>query len=145
MTNRTLSWIGIAIALVFLSLSLAIPTNSAQNESKWKLTWSDEFDGKEIDRTKWDYDLGNGFYDYEGKQWIGGWGNNELQYYTREPDNAFLKDGMLHLRAFKESLHGFGYSSAKLKTRKRDGTALFTMKYGKIEFRAKLLVGKGIW
>ena len=84
--------------------------------------WSDEFDGKEIDRKKWDFDLGNGFYNYDANQWISGWGNNELQYYTREPDNAFVKDGMLHIRAVKESLHGCGYTSARLKTRKRDGT-----------------------
>src|SRR4029077_16232358 len=59
---------------------------------EWKLVWSDEFDGKEIDRSKWDYDLGNGFYDYEANAWISGWGNNELEYYTRDPENAFVKD-----------------------------------------------------
>ena len=25
----------------------------------WKQAWSDEFDGKEIDKTKWDFDIGN--------------------------------------------------------------------------------------
>ena len=40
---------------------------------EWKLAWSDEFDGKEIDRTKWDFDIGNGFYSYDAKTWIGGW------------------------------------------------------------------------
>jgi beta-glucanase (GH16 family) len=112
---------------------------------EWKLVWSDEFDGKEIDRSKWDYDLGNGFYDYEANTWISGWGNNELEYYTREPENAFVKDGMLHIRVVKESYNGCGYTSAKLKTRKRDGSPLFTKKYGKVEFRAKLPTGKGIW
>jgi beta-glucanase (GH16 family) len=131
--------------LLFAILLLTRPPLAAQDDAKWKLAWSDEFDGKEIDRTKWDFDLGNGFYDYEAKQWIAGWGNGELQYYTREPENAFVKDGMLHLRAIKESLHNCGYSSAKLKTKKRDGTSLFATKYGKIEFRAKLPTGKGIW
>lgn len=78
----------------------------AQEDVTWKLAWSDEFDGKEIDRSKWDRDLGNGFNDYEAKQWVAGWGNGELQYYTREPDNAFLKDGMLHVRAIKERGRG---------------------------------------
>src|SRR5207244_10908028 len=104
-----------------------------------------EFDGATIDPVKWDRDQGNGFFNYDANQWIGGWGNGELQYYTREPDNAFVKDGMLHVRALKESLHGFGYTSAKLKTKKRDGTPLFAMTYGKVEFRAKLPTGKGIW
>lgn len=113
--------------------------------ARWKLVWSDEFDGKEIDRTKWDFEVGNGFYNYDANQWISGWGNNELQYYTREPENAFVKDGMLHIRAIKESLHGCGYTSARLKTKKRDGGALFAKKYGRFEFRAKLPTGKGIW
>jgi beta-glucanase (GH16 family) len=112
---------------------------------EWKLAWSDEFDGKEIDRAKWDFDLGNGFFNYDANQWISGWGNDELQYYTREPDNAFVRDGKLHIRAVKESLHGCGYSSARLKTRKKDGTALFSQKYGKFEFRAKLPTGQGLW
>jgi beta-glucanase (GH16 family) len=111
----------------------------------WKLAWSDEFDGKEIDRTRWDYDIGNGFYNYDASQWVSGWGNDELQYYTREPDNASVKDGMLHIRALKESLHGCGYTSARLRTRKRDGSPLFNQKYGRFEFRAKLPTGKGIW
>ena len=111
----------------------------------WKLTWSDEFDGKDINKTKWDFDTGNGFYNYDANQWISGWGNDELQYYTREPDNAFVKDGMLHIRALKESLHGCGYTSAKLKTRKKDGSPLFSQTYGRFEFRAKLPTGKGVW
>lgn len=75
----------------------------------------------------------------------GGWGNDELQYYTSEPANAWVKDGMLHIRALKESLHGCGYTSARLKSRKRDGTSLFSQKYGRFEFRAKLPTGRGVW
>jgi beta-glucanase (GH16 family) len=104
-----------------------------------------EFEGKEIDRSKWDFDLGNGFYDYNAKQWINGWGNEELQYYTREPENAFVKEGLLHIKAIKESIHNCGYTSARMKTRKRDGSALFNQCYGKFEFRAKLPTGKGVW
>lgn len=26
-------------------------------DGKWKLVWSDEFDGNELDMTKWDYRL----------------------------------------------------------------------------------------
>lgn len=129
--------------LLVLSPLLALPVHA--QDAKWRLVWQDQFDAKTLDPAKWDRDLGNGFFNYDANQWIAGWGNGELQYYTREPDNAFLKDGMLHVRALKESLHGFGYSSAKLKTKKRDGSSLFAMKYGKVEFRAKLPVGKGIW
>ncbi len=68
----------------------------------WKLVWSDEFNGDAIDRSHWDFDTGNGFYNYDSKTWIAGWGNDELQYYTRDPDNAFVRDGMLHIVALKE-------------------------------------------
>lgn len=138
-------WIAVGI---FLTASFEGRSAARADElagDPWKLVWRDEFDGDEIDRTKWDYDIGNGFYNYDAGQWIAGWGNNELQYYTKESDNAFVRDGLLHVRALKESLHGCGYTSARLKTRKKDGTALFAPTYGKIELRAKLPTGKGVW
>lgn len=133
----------IALAASLLPVLAQAPADKAGGE--WKLVFSDEFDGAEIDKKKWDLDLGNGFFNYESNTWVSGWGNDELQYYTREPDNAFVKDGMLHLKAIKESYQRCGYTSAKIKTRKRDGSALFAQKYGKFEFRAKLPTGKGIW
>jgi len=129
----------------FLLFAFPLCGVAAEPAPAWKLTWSDEFDGKEIDKTKWDFDLGNGFFNYDANQWISGWGNNELQYYTKEAENASISEGMLRIRAVKESLHGCGYTSAKLRTRKRDGSPLFNQLYGKFEFRAKLPTGKGIW
>lgn len=135
-----------AIFALALSVCLSPLCEAAEPGSgPWRLVWSDEFDGSEIDKTKWDFDLGNGFYNYDANQWIGGWGNGELQYYTRDPSNARVQDGMLHVRAIKESLLGCGYTSARLKTRKRDGNPLFCQRYGKFEFRAKLPTGKGVW
>jgi len=111
----------------------------------WKLVWHDEFEGSEIDRSKWDYDIGNGFYDYKNRAWVPGWGNEELQYYTDSPANARVLDGSLTISARKESLYGCGYTSARLKTRHRDGTPLFTTQFGRVEFRAKVPWGKGLW
>lgn len=133
--------VGMGAGVAPIRINEAAETPSVE----WKLVWSDEFDGKDIDKAKWDFDTGNGFYNYDANQWISGWGNDELQYYTREPDNAFVKDGMLHIRALKESLHGCGYTSARLKTRKKDGSPLFSQKYGRFEFRAKLPKGQGVW
>ena len=65
----------------------------------WKLVWHDEFEGSEIDRSKWDYDMGNGFYDYKNHAWVPGWGNEELQYYTDSPANARMLDGSLTISA----------------------------------------------
>lgn len=116
-----------------------------QPKPRWKLVWSDEFQGNTIDASKWDFDIGNGFFDYKTHTWIAGWGNEELQYYTANASNAFVKDGVLTIRAIKESLHGCGYTSARLKTRSRDGAALFSKLYGRVSIRAKVPWGKGLW
>jgi beta-glucanase (GH16 family) len=98
-------------------------------DNGWKLVWSEEFDGPEIDLSKWDYDI-------DGH----GWGNNELQYYTKEKRNAYIEDGKLIIKALKEEYEGSPYTSAKLVTRgKVDWT------YGRFEIRAKLPQGQGIW
>jgi beta-glucanase (GH16 family) len=138
-------WWWIAVLGTVAGLGMAGGGEAEPKAPGWKLVWSDEFDGKAIDRSKWDYDLGNGFYNYDANTWVAGWGNDELESYTREPENAFVRDGMLHIRALKESIQGFGYTSARLKTRKRDGTPLFAKAYGRFEFRAKLPTGRGIW
>jgi beta-glucanase (GH16 family) len=138
-----------AFSRAALSLSVLLGACAARAADAapagWEPAWSDEFEGAAIDPAKWDFDLGNGFYNYAANLWISGWGNGELEYYTREPANAYVKDGLLHIRAVKESRDGCGYTSARLKSRKRDGTPLFTACYGRIEFRAKLPVGKGLW
>ncbi len=117
----------------------------AQERSGWKLVWSDEFNGAALDRSKWSYDTGDGFYSYDEDKWISGWGNKELQYYTNAPSNVFVQGGMLHLRAVKESYQGKGYTSGRITTTNRDGTELFSKTYGRFEFRARLPIGQGIW
>ncbi|HET6246305.1 MAG TPA: glycoside hydrolase family 16 protein [Tepidisphaeraceae bacterium] len=104
----------------------------------WKLVWHDEFEGKELDRTKWDYEHGS--FLQAGKEWLPGWGNNELEFYTARQENVFVSDGKLHLRAIKENYKGSKYTSGRIKTK-----GLFSKKYGRFEFRAKLPTGKGIW
>ena len=111
----------------------------------WKLVWSDEFEGNEVDRSKWDFDLGNGFYDYKNHAWVPGWGNEELQYYTHDAENVTVGQSVLTIRAVKAPLHGCGYTSARLKTKKRDGSVLFATQYGRVEFRARVPWGKGLW
>ena len=114
-------------------------------EQRWRLVWADEFEGSQVDRDKWDFDLGNGFFDYGKHHWVPGWGNEELQCYTDAPANVVVKDSTLTIRALKETLHGCGYSSARLKTRRRDGTPLFNTLYGRVEIRARVPWGKGLW
>jgi beta-glucanase (GH16 family) len=137
-------WAAVAVIIAVGIGPLRAHTAGQPPSAKWKLVWSDEFDGAEIDKTKWGFDTGNGF-NADAKTWVAGWGNDELQYYTNEPKNAFVRDGMLHIRAVKESFQGCGYTSARIKSRKKDGGSLFSKKYGRFEFRAKLPTGQGIW
>jgi beta-glucanase (GH16 family) len=113
-----------------LVLLLAAPTRA---KSDWRLVWSDEFNGDAIDPAHWAFDVGSG-PPYPG------WGNHELEYYTSRPENAFVTNGILHIVARRESYHGASYTSAKLKTYK-----LFSHRYGRFEFRARLPQGRGYW
>ncbi|WP_246055333.1 carbohydrate binding domain-containing protein [Pseudalkalibacillus caeni] len=115
-----------------------------QNKSEWSLVWSDEFNGDEIDRNKWNFDIGNWITDEEGNGITPGWGNNEKEYYTDSNENAFIEDGNLIIKAKKEQVTDkFGtyeYTSARMKTKD-----LFSKKYGRFEIKAKLPVGQGLW
>jgi beta-glucanase (GH16 family) len=91
-----------------------------------QLVWSDEFNGTSVNLNWWAFELG-----------AGGWGNNELQSYTNSPNNAFVTDGKLNIVAIK---NGSAYTSARMITK---GKKEFT--YGRIDIRAKMPFGKGIW
>lgn len=97
----------------------------------WQLFWSDEFNGTNVDTSKWTFEIGNG---------SGGWGNSEREYYTSRTNNAYVAGGLLHIVARQESYNGFPYTSARMKTQ-----GLFSKKYGRFEFRAKLPRGLGFW
>ncbi|WP_416147472.1 carbohydrate binding domain-containing protein [Salipaludibacillus sp. HK11] len=106
--------------------------DSSQDSQDWELVWSDEFDGNEINMENWSYDVPTN----------GRW-NGEIQSYTE--NNAFIEDGSLILEAREEEIEEedgqiYNYSSAKLITRgKQEWT------YGKVEVKAKMPTGQGIW
>ena len=72
--------------------------------------------------------------------WVtgGGWGNNEAQYYTDDPENVRIRDGKLIIEALKKDFYGSNYTSSRIKTKK-------SWKYGRFEIRAKLPRGIGTW
>jgi beta-glucanase (GH16 family) len=113
-------------ALTLLSLFFILIQVHAQN---WTLVWSDEFSGASIDAASWKFETGGG-----------GWGNNELEYYTNRPENAAISNGNLLLIARKEAFSGSTYTSARMKTQ---GLKYWT--YGKIEARIKLPATQGVW
>lgn len=99
--------------------------------SGYTLAWSDEFSASALNSSDWNQEIGNG---------SGGWGNNELEYYTSNLKNSFLSDGKLIIEARKENAGGFNYTSARLTTQNKK-----SFKFGRVDIRAKLPVDKGIW
>ncbi len=93
------------------------------------LVWSDEFDAVALDNSSWKYESGGN-----------GWGNNELQYYTNSVKNSFISDGHLVLEARRETVGSNNYSSARIISKDKK-----TFTYGRIDMRAKLPKGQGIW
>jgi len=94
------------------------------------LVWADEFEVNGApDPTNWTFETG-----------AGGWGNNELQYYTNRSQNAQVTGGSLKITAVKENFNGSPYTSARLVTKDK-----FEFKYGRVEIRAKLPTGGGTW
>ena len=121
----------LASILIFIFLSLQATTAAAQD---YRLVWSDEFDGTELDPSKWEYMTGDG----TALGLPSGWGNNELEWYRS--DNAAVENGLLRITAKKENYSGKLYTSARIRTRnKGDWT------YGRFEFSIKFPQGKGIW
>jgi beta-glucanase (GH16 family) len=115
---------------VSASQDILISEDDPDYEGTYKLVWSDEFDGSEVDLDHWSYETG-----------ASGWGNNELQNYTAG-ENAEVSDGKLIITARKiDDLKKPGsYTSTRLKSA---GKEEFT--YGRMEIRAKLPSGTGIW
>ena len=105
------------------------PSKASQFESK--PFWADEFNKNGLPGAKkWGYDVGGS-----------GWGNHELEYYTKENlKNARVENGKLIIEAIKEPLEGKNYTSARLTSK---GKADFL--YGRFEVKAKLPKGLGTW
>ncbi|MCW3785778.1 glycoside hydrolase family 16 protein [Plebeiibacterium sediminum] len=118
---------------IIVAIIAVLLVSCGSSPKKYELVWSDEFDYTGLpDELKWNYDtIGNSY----------GWGNNELQFYTvKRKENTWVENGMLTITALKEKGFPMAYTSARLTT-KHKGDWL----YGRIEVRAKLPSGTGIW
>src|SRR6187551_560970 len=134
--NHLLSTIVALTGVAFVSICSSSMSSFTQKGKKWELVWADEFKTDGLpDSTKWGYDYG------DGCPRNCGWGNNELQYYTsNRKENARVKDGSLIIEARHETMKTREYSSSRMVSKhKGDWT------YGKIEVRAKLPKGLGVW
>jgi beta-glucanase (GH16 family) len=132
--------------MIFLSAVICLlMTATYVHAGEWQLVWSDEFNYTGLpDNTKWSYK--------EGLE-----RNGEEQYYTRaRKENARVESGVLIIEArnelfknprykpnslnFKEDREYAQYTSAALITLSKA-----SWKYGRIEVRAKLPQGSGVW
>lgn len=116
-------WSGLAVCVL---LTLRVDAQRVE------LVWADEFN---VDGTpspsSWSYEIGRG---------QNGWGNGELQYYTAAASNVRVENGFLHITALKQTAGTAQYTSARIKSQ-----YLADFKYGRIEARAKLPIGAGMW
>jgi beta-glucanase (GH16 family) len=102
---------------------------------QWNIVWSDEFNGTSIDTSKWTFETGNGGNNP-------GWGNSEREYYTSSTNNAYEDgNGLLHIVALQQSMGGFNFTSARMKTEGLYNTPI----YGHIQWRAAMPTGYGMW
>ncbi len=125
------------------SFTNTIPENA--HSAKWKIVWQDEFNYSGFpDSEKWSYETGH-------------LRNEEKQFYTgKRKENINVLNGNLIITGRKEKFSNknykngsddwryensfANYTSASIHTKAQDG-----FKYGKIEVRAKLPSGKGMW
>jgi beta-glucanase (GH16 family) len=98
-------------------------------QTKRKLVWEENFSEPVLNESIWNFELGDGCPN------LCGWGNNERQVYTTK--NHEIKNGNLIIHAKKE---GNSYTSTKITTKDKK-----IFQYGRMEARAKLPVGHGIW
>src|SRR2546426_6655069 len=110
------------------TLALAVVATAAPR-SDWRLVWHDEFDGATLDVTKWVRETGGG-----------GWGNDELEFYTDRPENARVENGQLVIEARQEPFRGRQYTSARLKTQ-----GLGAWQYGRVAARMRIPSVQRLW
>ena len=120
----------IVLLLMFFPLLGMITANcKGVKKNSMKLIWAEEFDYSGLPNPeKWTYE--------EGKI-----RNKEAQYYTKERlENVRVENGNLIITAIKESYNNSDYTSGSINTR-----GLFEFKGGRIEVRAKIPSGRGVW
>ena len=111
------------------TLSGLVVRDKNRPSANWELVWSDEFEGAELDTTKWSPDV-----------WPPRKVNDEDQAYTDREKNIRIEDGVLVIEAHKEDYAGAEYTSGRIHS---EGKGDFL--YGRFEIRAKLPRGQGTW
>ena len=101
----------------------AAPTHApdAHPGEEWELFWSDEFNGTTLDESIWTVETG---------------ARNDC---IQKRENVEVKDGHCYLWVKREE-GKYAYSSGSM-----NSASKFSFQYGRLEFRAKLPYGQGVW
>lgn len=91
-----------------------------------KVLFFDDFDGNKLNDKYWNIETTSD--------------NGSFRRYTNRPENVRVEDGDLILTARREKYGRSNYTSASVTT-----AGKFSVKYGRIEMRAKLPYGQGMW
>lgn len=122
-----------------IEISPEIPGN-------WKLVWSDEFEGTQLDTSRWTTCY---WWADTGCTIIS---NNELEWY--QPGNVTVQNGKLILEAREQQVEGlngeiYPYTSGMVSSGRSSSelteSPRFSFQYGYVEMRAKIPAGQGIW
>jgi beta-glucanase (GH16 family) len=105
-----------------------------ENNEPGVLFWQDEFNGSELDMSKWRVEEGTG-----GLYGLVDWGNNEAQYYKKE--NVSVKNDVLTIRVKQERAGNKRYTSSRISTKGKFAIAA----PARVEARIKMPEGKGLW
>jgi beta-glucanase (GH16 family) len=97
---------------------------------EFQVVFEDDFEGTELDTSKWSVDEGDGCPD------LCGWGNNESQIYSA--DNITVANGVLQIEGRQEA--DGSYTSGRINTKGK-----FDFRYGRVEVSARLPEGQGAW
>jgi len=143
MASRTRILIFVALLLYLFGCDKVTAPKVVPDDSdfgNYVLIWSDEFDQESSipNPENWGYDLGYGDY---------GWGNDEWQQYTNNPQNVKVQDGNLVITAFWDSL-SFpvpGKRDGSITSARINSQNKFSFKYGKVQARIKVPTDKGMW
>lgn len=120
----------IAVSIIFAAAAFAF-VSCGKTKPKpagiegWDLVFQDEFDGTELNTENWGC-----------QKWKPGTVNSELQAYTDDPENVYVKDGNLVIQALNPKKNK--YTSGRLITYQKQ-----EFKYGRFEARIKIPKGKG--
>lgn len=133
------------VLLLALLAGASQPATAQRQKKGWKLVWHDEFRYKGLPNPKkWGYETGH-------------IRNQEQQYYTEaRKENAWVENGVLTITGRKENYPNAAYTPGSGDWKQQQAEAQYTSasintlgkgewKYGRMEVRAKLPQGAGIW